>query len=129
MKKTIGILAHVDAGKTTLSDMLLYITGKVRNLGQVNNKTSNLDTNEIEKARGITIFADQAQFEYGDNIYYLIDTPGHIDFSPETERSLMALDYAILLINGPAGVQSHTFTLFRLLESYNIPFFICCFFC
>lgn len=124
MKKTIGILAHVDAGKTTLSDMLLYITGKVRNLGQVNNKTSNLDTNEIEKARGITIFADQAQFEYGDDVYYLIDTPGHIDFSPETERSLMALDYAILLINGPAGVQSHTFTLFRLLESYNIPFFI-----
>lgn len=124
MKKTIGILAHVDAGKTTLSDMLLYITGKVRNLGQVNNKTSNLDTNETEKARGITIFADQAQFEYNDNLYYLIDTPGHIDFSPETERSLLALDYAILIINGPAGVQSHTFTLFRLLESYNIPVFI-----
>ncbi len=124
MKKTIGILAHVDAGKTTLSDQLLYVTGKVRNLGQVNNKTSNLDTNEIEKARGITIFADQAQFEYGSNTYYLIDTPGHIDFSPEVERSLMALDYAILLINGSEGVQSHTATLFRLLESYKIPLFI-----
>lgn len=124
MKKTIGILAHVDAGKTTLSDQLLYITGKVRNLGQVNNKTSNLDTNEIEKARGITIFADQAQFEYNGNIYYFIDTPGHIDFSPEVERSLMALDYAVLLISGPAGVQSHTITLFRLLESYDIPVFI-----
>lgn len=124
MKKTIGILAHVDAGKTTLSDQLLYITGKVRNLGQVNNKTSNLDINEIERARGITVFADQAQFEYNNNTYYFIDTPGHIDFSPEAERSLMALDYAILLINGPAGVQSHTSTLFRLLESYNIPTFI-----
>lgn len=124
MKKTIGILAHVDAGKTTLSDQLLYITGKVRNLGQVNNKTSNLDTNEIEKARGITIFADQAQFEYNGNTYYFIDTPGHIDFSPEVERSIMSLDYAVLLISGPAGVQSHTTTLFRLLESYGIPTFI-----
>ena len=124
MKKTIGILAHVDAGKTTLSDQLLYITGRVRNFGQVDNKTSNLDTNEIEKARGITIFADQAQFKYNDNIYYFIDTPGHIDFSPEAERTLMALDYAVLLISGPSGVQSHTTTLFRLLESYNIPTFI-----
>lgn len=124
MKKTIGILAHVDAGKTTLSDQLLYITGKVRNLGQVNNKTSNLDTNEIEKARGITIFADQAEFEFGGNTYYFIDTPGHIDFSPEVERSLMALDYGILLISGRDGVQSHTTTLFRLLKSYNIPVFI-----
>lgn len=124
MKKTIGILAHVDAGKTTLSDQLLYITGRVRNFGQVNNKTSNFDTNEIEKTRGITIFADQAQFEYNNNIYYFIDTPGHIDFSPEVERSIMALDYAILLIGGPSGVQSHTTTLFRLLESYHIPTFI-----
>lgn len=124
MKKTIGILAHVDAGKTTLSDRLLYISGKVRNPGNVNNKTSNLDINEIEKERGITVFADQAQFEYNNNTYYLIDTPGHIDFSPEAERSLMALDYAILLINGAVGVQSHTATLFRLLENYNIPTFI-----
>ncbi|MDO5389097.1 MAG: TetM/TetW/TetO/TetS family tetracycline resistance ribosomal protection protein [Clostridia bacterium] len=124
MKKTIGILAHVDAGKTTLSEQLLYITGKVKNPGNVNNGTSNLDTNEIEKERGITIFADQAEFEYKGDTYYLIDTPGHIDFSPEVERSLMALDYGILVINGGEGVQSHTSTLFRLLESYNIPFFI-----
>ena len=124
MKKTIGILAHVDAGKTTLSDKLLYITGSVRTMGQVNNKTSNLDTNDIEKERGITIFADQAQFDYNGNTYYFIDTPGHIDFSPEAERSLLALDYAILVISGPDSVQSHTTTLFNLLKRYNIPTFI-----
>lgn len=124
MKKTIGILAHVDAGKTTLSDKLLYITGSVRTMGQVNNKTSNLDTNEIEKERGITIFADQSQFEYNGNTYYFIDTPGHIDFSPEAERSLMALDYGILIVSGPDSVQSHTTTLFNLLKNYNIPVFI-----
>lgn len=124
MKKTIGILAHVDAGKTTFSEQLLYITGSVRTLGSVNTKTSNLDTNPLERERGITIFADQFQFEHNGNTYYFIDTPGHIDFSPETERSLMALDYAILLISGIAGVQSHTTTLFRLLKSYNIPTFI-----
>ncbi|MEI3161968.1 MAG: translation factor GTPase family protein [Lachnospirales bacterium] len=124
MKKTIGILAHVDAGKTTLSDQLLYITGSVRTMGQVNNKTSNLDTNDIEKERGITIFADQAQFDYNGNTYYFIDTPGHIDFSPEAERSLLALDYAILVVSGPDSVQSHTTTLFNLLQRYNIPTFI-----
>lgn len=124
MKKTIGILAHVDAGKTTLSDKLLYITGSVRTMGQVNNKTSNLDTNDIEKERGITIFADQAQFDYNGNTYYFIDTPGHIDFSPEAERSLFALDYAILVISGPDSVQSHTTTLFNLLKRYSIPTFI-----
>lgn len=124
MKKTIGVFAHVDAGKTTFSDQLLYISGKSRNFGDVNKKTSNFDTNEIERARGITIFSSQAKFDFNNNTYYFIDTPGHIDFSPEAERAIMALDYAILLINGPAGVQSHSSTLFRLLSKYEIPTFI-----
>lgn len=124
MKKTIGILAHVDAGKTTLSERLLYYTGSIRNLGRVDYRTSFLDTNEAEKNRGITIFAGQADFVYKGDTYYLIDTPGHADFSAETERSVAALDYAILLIGGSSGVQAHTMALFRLLESNRIPTFI-----
>jgi small GTP-binding protein len=123
MKKTIGIFAHVDAGKTTFSEQLLYDTGSIRNLGRVDHKTSHLDTNEIEQNRGITVFADQAVFSYRGDIYYLIDTPGHVDFSAETERSMRILDYAILLISGSDGVQAHTRTLFRLLKTYKIPTF------
>lgn len=124
MKKTIGILAHVDAGKTTFSEQLLYYTGSIRNLGRVDYKTSYLDTDEVEQKRGITIFADQGVFQYDGDTYYLIDTPGHVDFSAETERVIRSLDYAILLISGTSGVQAHTTTLFRLLYSYKVPTFI-----
>lgn len=124
MKKTLGILAHVDAGKTTFSEQLLYNTGSIRNLGRVDHKTSYMDTNEIERKRGITVFADQGVFSYREDTYYIIDTPGHIDFSAETERCISALDYAIVLIDGSSGVQAHTTTLFRLLKSYKVPAFI-----
>jgi len=124
MKKTTGIFAHVDAGKTTFSEQLLYYTGSIRSLGRVDYKTSYMDADEIEKNRGITIFADQAVFNFEGDTYYLIDTPGHVDFSAETERSIQALDYAILLISGSAGVEAHTRTLFHILKSYGIPIFI-----
>ena len=124
MRKTIGVLAHVDAGKTTFSERLLYHTGSIRSLGRVDYKTSYMDTDEIEQNRGITIFADQAVFNFKGDAYYLIDTPGHIDFSAEAERSIQALDYAILLVSGSSGVEAHTRTLFRLLSSYQIPVFI-----
>lgn len=124
MKKTIGILAHVDAGKTTFAEQLLYNTGVIRNLGRVDYKNSHMDTDEIEQNRGITIFAGQGKFVYKEDTYYMIDTPGHVDFSAETERVISAMDYAIVIINGSARVQSHTATLFRLLESYGVPAFI-----
>ncbi len=124
MKKTIGIFAHVDAGKTTFTEQLLYLTGRLRNLGRVDYKTSSMDTDEIEQKRGITIFADQGVFYYKNDTYYIIDTPGHMDFSAETERAVSALDYAVLLISGSSGVQAHTTTLYRLLKEYSIPMFI-----
>lgn len=124
MRKTIGVFAHVDAGKTTFSERLLYHTGSIRSLGRVDHKTSYMDTDEIEQDRGITIFADQAVFKFKGDTYYLIDTPGHADFSAEAERSIQALDYAILLVSGSSGVEAHTRTLFRLLKSYRIPIFI-----
>lgn len=124
MKKTIGIFAHVDAGKTTFTEQLLYNTGSIRNLGRVDHKTSSMDTNEIEQNRGITIFSDQGIFQFNNDTYYIIDTPGHMDFSAETERSMSVLDYAILIISGSSGVQAHTTTLFNLLKLYNIPAFI-----
>lgn len=125
MKKlVIGILAHVDAGKTTLSESLLYISGKIGKLGRVDNKDAYLDTYELEKERGITIFSKQAIFETGGIQFTLLDTPGHVDFSAEMERTLQVLDYAILVVSGADGVQGHTKTLWRLLESYNIPVFI-----
>src|SRR5690606_33085209 len=120
MKKTIGILAHVDAGKTTFSEQILYNTGSIRNLGRVDHQTSALDINEIEKRRGITIFSEQGTFTYNNDLYYLIDTPGHMDFSAEMERALSVLDYAILLISGGESVQAHTTTLFKLLRTYKI---------
>lgn len=124
MKKTIGILAHVDAGKTTFSEQLLYHMGVIRQVGRVDNSNTLLDSNFIEKKRGITIFSGLASFTYKDDTYYLIDTPGHVDFSTEMERCLPILDYAIVLIGGMAGIQSHTVTLIRLLQKYSVPFFL-----
>lgn len=125
MKKlVIGILAHVDSGKTTLSESLLYVSGKVRKLGRVDHGDAFLDTYELEKSRGITIFSKQAVFELGDKSITLLDTPGHVDFSAEMERTLQVLDYAILVINGADGVQGHTRTLWNLLQKYQIPTFL-----
>jgi len=125
MKKlVIGILAHVDAGKTTLSESLLYLTGKIRKLGRVDKKDTYLDNFELERARGITIFSKQAVFEIDDTQITLLDTPGHVDFSTEMERTLQVLDYAILVISGTDGIQGHTMTLWRLLSVYKIPVFL-----
>lgn len=121
---TIGILAHVDAGKTTLAEALLYRSGKLRRLGRVDHRDAFLDTFELERARGITIFSKQAGFPLGDRQVTLLDTPGHVDFSAEMERTLQVLDYAILVISGPDGVQGHVETLWRLLKRYRIPVFI-----
>lgn len=120
----IGILAHVDAGKTTLSESFLYLSGKIRKLGRVDNKDAYLDNYELERARGITIFSKQAIFEVADTQITLLDTPGHVDFSTEMERTLQVLDYAILVVSGADGVQGHTKTLWRLLDIYRIPVFI-----
>ena len=120
----IGILAHVDSGKTTLSEALLYGTGTIRKLGRVDHKDAFLDTDALEKARGITIFSKQALFTAGNTDFTLLDTPGHVDFSTETERTLQVLDYAVLVISGTDGVQSHTETLWRLLWRYRIPTFV-----
>ena len=126
MKKkiTIGILAHVDAGKTTLSEALLYISGKIRSLGRVDHKNTYLDTNAMERERGITIFSKQARFSSEHCDFILLDTPGHVDFSAETERTLSLLDYAVLVVSASDGIQNHTRTLWQLLEHYNVPTFI-----
>ena len=125
MKKlVIGILAHVDAGKTTLSEELLYLCGESRKIGRVDHGDAFLDTYELEKERGITIFSKQALLKTENMEVTLLDTPGHVDFSAEMERTLQVLDYAILVINGMDGVQSHTMTLWRLLERYQIPTFL-----
>lgn len=122
---TLGILAHVDAGKTTLSEALLYEAGTIKKIGRVDNKDAFLDTDVQERARGITIFSKQAVFQYGDSACItLLDTPGHVDFSAEMERTLWVMDYAILVISGKDGVQGHTKTLWKLLEKYQIPVFI-----
>ena len=120
----IAMLAHVDAGKTTLSEALLYKSGSIRKAGRVDNKDAFLDTNEMERNRGITIFSKQAVFSYGGCEFTLLDTPGHVDFSAEMERTLQVLDYAVLIISGADGVQGHTRTLWRLLARYDIPTFI-----
>ena len=104
----VGILAHVDSGKTSLSEGLLYSSGDIRKLGRVDHKTSFLDTSNVEKERGITVFSKQAVIHLNDTEITLLDTPGHIDFSAETERTLQVLDYAVLVINGSDGVQNHT---------------------
>ena len=124
MRKTFGIFAHVDGGKTTFSEQLLYHGGVIRKPGRVDQKNTVMDGNEVEKARGITIYADQSWFEYQGDEYYLLDTPGHVDFSAETERAATVLDYAILLVDASFGVAAHTVTLFRMLERFQIPVFI-----
>jgi len=125
MKQTvIGMLAHVDAGKTTMSEALLYKSGKIRKLGRVDHKDAYLDNFLIERQRGITIFSKQAVFDIDDLRVNLLDTPGHMDFSSEMERTLSVLDYAILIISAPDGVQAHTRTLWDLLKRYHIPCFI-----
>ena len=121
---TLGIVAHVDAGKTTLSEAILYRTGAIRKVGRVDHKDAFLDTNEIERQRGITVFSKEARFSIGEKEFTLLDTPGHSDFSSETERSLQVLDYAVLVVSGADGVQAHTLTLWRLLEHYGIPTFV-----
>lgn len=119
-----GLLAHVDAGKTTLSEAMLYLGGSIRKMGRVDNQDTFLDTYELERARGITIFSKQAVCGWKDMEFTLLDTPGHVDFSAETERTLQVLDYAILIISMADGVQGHTQTLWRLLKQYQIPVFI-----
>ncbi len=123
-KLVIGITAHVDAGKTTLSEGMLYTSGAIRKIGRVDNQDAFLDTDALEKARGITIFSKQAVFSYADMDVTLLDTPGHVDFSAEMERTLQVLDYAILVISGADGVQGHTQTLWRLLKRYQVPVFL-----
>ena len=133
----IGILAHVDAGKTTLSESILYLCGNIRKLGRVDHGNAFLDNYELERSRGITIFSKQAVFDltaevtgqemlspFNDVRVTLLDTPGHVDFSAEMERTLQVLDYAVLVINGADGVQAHTRTLWSLLAKYRIPVFL-----
>ena len=121
---TIGILAHVDAGKTTLSEALLFESGSIRRLGRVDHGDAFLDTYSLERERGITIFSKQAIIDLSGLRLNLIDTPGHIDFSAEMERTLSVLDLAILVVSATDGVQSHTRTLFRLFERYGLPVFV-----
>ena len=123
MNKTIGILAHVDAGKTTFSEQLLFHTKSIKKLGRVDHQDAFLDSHEIEKQRGITVFADQGMFEYGNSTYYLIDTPGHVDFSPEMERAIQVMDFAIILISAVEGIEGHTETVWNLLKKHHVPTF------
>ena len=125
MKKiVVGILAHVDSGKTTLSEAMLYLSGSIRKLGRVDHRDSFLDSFAVERQRGITVFSKQAVMRYNDVLFTLLDTPGHADFSAEAERALQVLDYAVLVISGTDGVQSHTVTLWKLLRRYHVPTFI-----
>ena len=120
----VGLLAHVDAGKTTLAESILYVSGKTRTLGRVDHGNAYLDTFELERARGITIFAKQAEVDLKEKEVTFLDTPGHVDFSAEMERTLQVLDYAILVIGGADGVQGHVQTLWHLLKRYEIPTFL-----
>ncbi len=120
----VGVVAHVDSGKTTLSENLLFKAGAIRSMGRVDHGNTFLDNFGLERERGITIFSKQAKLKFGDKDYTLLDTPGHVDFSAEMERTLQVLDYAILVISGADGIQGHTLTLWKLLERYNIPCFI-----
>lgn len=124
MNRSIGIFAHVDAGKTTFSEQILFCTQTIRKAGRVDHRDSYMDHHPIERSRGITVFSDQAAFTFRGNRWYLLDTPGHVDFSPEAERTMRVLDAAVLLIDGFEGVQSHTETLWQLLEMYHVPVLI-----
>ncbi|MFA9558168.1 GTP-binding protein [Evansella sp. AB-rgal1] len=124
MKKTIGMLAHVDAGKTTFSEQLLYHTKSIRKRGRVDHRDTFLDSHEIEKERGITVFSGQAVTTFNDSTYYLIDTPGHVDFSPEMERAIQIMDYAVVIISAVEGVEGHTETVWRLLRKHGVPTFL-----
>ncbi|MBO5383038.1 MAG: GTP-binding protein, partial [Ruminococcus sp.] len=125
MKRLVtGIFAHVDSGKTTLSEAILYNCGEIRSLGRVDHKNSFLDNHFIERDRGITVFSKQAVFRTADCEFTLLDTPGHIDFSAEAERTMQILDYAILVISASDGIQGHTETLWSMLRQYNVPVFI-----
>lgn len=121
MNKIVGILAHVDSGKTTLCEQILYHTNSIRKRGRVDHKDSYFDNNQIERQRGITVFSKEGYFNYRSSNYHLIDTPGHVDFSPEMERSLKILDYAILIVSGVEKIQSHSETIFKYLKEHNIP--------
>lgn len=123
MKLTLGVLAHVDAGKTTLSERLLFHANAIRSFGRVDLKNAYMDYSDIERERGITVFSDAARLSVGEDIITLIDTPGHVDFSAETERAISVLDYAVLVVSAIDGVQSHTETIWRLLREYNVPTF------
>ena len=123
-KLTVGILAHVDAGKTTLSEGMLYLSGAVRRLGRVDHRDAFLDTDAQERERGITIFAKQAELTWGETSFTLLDTPGHVDFSAEMERTLGVPDCAVLVVSGTDGIQGHTRTLWRLLEGRSVPTFL-----
>lgn len=123
MNKTIGILAHVDAGKTTFSEQLLFHTNSIRSLGRVDHKDAFLDSHSIEKNRGITIFADQAMISFNESTYYLIDTPGHADFSPEMERAVQVMDFAVIIVSAVDGVEGHTETVWELLRQQGVPTF------
>ena len=124
MRKTIGILAHVDAGKTTFSERVLYLTQAIRKIGRVDHQDAFLDSHALEKQRGITIFSGLAHFDYNDDTYYWLDTPGHVDFSTEMERAVSVMDYAVLIISCAEGVQSHTETVWQLLKEYHVPVLI-----
>ncbi|NME83387.1 TetM/TetW/TetO/TetS family tetracycline resistance ribosomal protection protein [Clostridium sp. SM-530-WT-3G] len=121
MKKTIGVLAHVDAGKTTVSEAILYHTQAIRKRGRVDHKDTFLDSHSIERERGITVFQDQGIFKFNGSTYYLIDTPGHVDFSTEMERAIGIMDYAVIIISAVEGVQGHTKTVWNLLRKYKVP--------
>lgn len=123
-KIVVGLMAHVDSGKTTLAESMLYLSGAIRKLGRVDHKDTFLDTHELERDRGITIFSKQAQMKLSDYEVVLLDTPGHVDFSAEMERTIQVLDYAILLISATDGIQGHTYTLWKLLKRYHVPAFI-----
>lgn len=123
MKKTIGMFAHVDAGKTTLAEQLLYMTDTIQERGRVDHQSAFLDSHDIEKERGITVFADQATMQFNGSIYYLIDTPGHVDFSPEMERAIGVMDAAIVVISAVEGVEGHTETVWHLLRKHGVPTF------